>query len=196
MSDRAFRVPPEVEDAAKQIGEFIEYWGFKNVHGRIWTHIFLSAEPLDAADLIDRLGISKALVSMSISDLLEYEVIQIAGKSPRSTITYRSNPDIVLVITNVLRKRERRMLSRVSAATRLLKTLPADCRASVKISDDRIQVLNEMVKTAESSLDTILEMGETSFRIWSMFNKIPLPRQNQSTDQSQGGGSQDPSSGS
>jgi DNA-binding transcriptional regulator GbsR (MarR family) len=179
MSEKPLRIPPEVEDVASQIGEFIEYWGFKNVHGRIWTHIFLSAEPLDAADLIERLGISKALVSMSISDLLEYEVIQIAGKSPRSTTTYRSNPDIMSVITNVLRKRERRMLSRVSAAARLLKTLPADCKSSVKISDDRIQVLNEMVRTAESSLDTILELGEASFAIWSMFNKIPQPSRDQ-----------------
>lgn len=113
MADKHLRVPPEMEDVASQIGEFIEYWGFKNVHGRIWTHLFLAETPLDASDIVERLCISKALVSMSISDLLEYEVIQFAGKSERSTVLYKANPNVTSVIVNVLRKRERRMLSRI-----------------------------------------------------------------------------------
>ena len=171
MSDRDARIPPELEDVANQIGGFIEYWGFKNVHGRIWLHLFLAPEPLDAADLIERLGISKALVSMSISDLLEYEVIQIAGKSARATITYCSNPDITTVITNVLRKRERRMLSRISSSVRLLKTLPPE--AGKLVSKDRLDHLVDLVKVAEDSLDGMLMLKDVSFEDWAKFNKLP-----------------------
>jgi DNA-binding transcriptional regulator GbsR (MarR family) len=164
------RVPPELEDIATQVGEFIEYWGFKNVHGRIWTHLFLSDEPLDAGELIERLGISKALVSMSISDLLDHEVIQVAGKGPRSTVTYRANPDITTVISNILRKRERRMLGRISSAARLLKDLPEGDRGSVKLSCARLQMLNKMVHSAEGTLDAILQLSNVSFEDWSEFN--------------------------
>jgi DNA-binding transcriptional regulator GbsR (MarR family) len=167
------RVPPELEDVASQVGEFIEYWGFKNVHGRIWTHLFLSDEPLDAGELIERLGISKALVSMSISDLLEYEVIQLAGKGPKSTATYRANPDVTTVIANILRKRERRMLGRVSSATRQLRDLPKESRGNIKLSPVRLDSLMDMIRTAEGALDGVLKFSDVSFEHWSAFNCIP-----------------------
>lgn len=175
MAEKPLRIPPELEDVVNQIGEFIEYWGFKNVHGRIWVHLFLADEPLDAADLIERLGISKALVSMSISDLIDYDVIQIAGKSGRGTTLYKANQDVTTVITNVLRKRERRLLSRISSASRLLKDLPEDARGTVRLNSTRIQSLLEMVRAAELTMDGMLQMSEVSFQCWSNFNGLPDP---------------------
>lgn len=172
MSDQRVRTPPELEDVASQIGEFIEYWGFKNVHGRIWTHLFLSDHPLDAGELVDRLHISKALVSMSISDLLEYDVIQIAGKGPRGTVTYRANPDVTTVITNILRKRERRMLSRTSSAVRLLRDLPLESRGNCEFSETRVKALADMVGAAETALDGILHLSSVTFGVWAQFNRI------------------------
>ena len=69
--------PPELDQVCLMIGRFIEYWGFKDIEGRIWAHILLSNRPLCAKDLIDRLDISKGLVSMSLSRLMEYEVVRI-----------------------------------------------------------------------------------------------------------------------
>ncbi len=97
---------PELEDLADQIGEFIHYWGFKRIHGRIWTHIYLAAKPLDAADLVRQMKISKALVSISLRELIDFEVIEEVGKSSRGTHLYRANPDILKVILSVLRQRE------------------------------------------------------------------------------------------
>ncbi len=169
LSNQTSRIPPELEDVVNQIGEFIQYWGFKNVHGRIWVHLFLTTTPLDSADLIERLEISKGLVSMSLADLLEYEVIQVTGKSQRGSTLYRANPDVMSVIGNVLRKRERRMLSRISSATRLLKKLPDNLKAENFLLDERIQSLNAMVETAENSLDGILELSDVDFSSWQPF---------------------------
>ena len=60
---------------AESIGHFVEYWGFKQVHGKIWTLIFLSTEPVDANYIMTHLKISKALTSMSIKDLIHHKVI-------------------------------------------------------------------------------------------------------------------------
>lgn len=168
MSDKPVKVQPELEDVATQIGEFIEYWGFKNVHGRIWAHLFLSATPLDAADLIERLQISKALVSMSLSELAEYDVVQTAGKSLRGTITYIANPNVTSVVTGVLRKRERRMLARIAAATKVLKEHRK--QVGVALSDERIDTMDEMVKAAEMSLDAILNLNEVDLAMFKQFD--------------------------
>ena len=170
MADKSVRVPPELEDVATQVGDFIEYWGFKNVHGRVWVHRYLSPEPLDAGELIDRLGVSKALVSMSISDLLEFDVIKLAGKSERGTIQYAANPELMSVITNVLRKRERRMLSRVSSATRLLKDMPTS-QSQVKLAPEKVESLFEFVRTAETCLDGMLQLNEVSFADLAKFTE-------------------------
>src|SRR5690606_9879511 len=97
------KVPPEFEDLASQIGEFIEYWGFKKIHGQIWTHIFLSQNPIDATTLVKRLHVSKALVSLAIKDLMKYEVIQVVGQGTRRKVLFQSNPDLTRVICSVLR---------------------------------------------------------------------------------------------
>lgn len=161
---------PELEDVVTQIGDFIEYWGFKNVHGRIWTHLFLAGCPLDSPELITRLGISKALVSMSISDLMEYNVIRAAGKSERGTIFYECNPDLPSVIANVLRKRERRLLARLSAAVRALGTLPREMDGKCGVEHGRIEKLDEMVRTAEITLDGLIMFRDVSFAPWATFH--------------------------
>jgi DNA-binding transcriptional regulator GbsR (MarR family) len=169
-------IAPELQEVAKEIGEFIEYWGFKNVHGRIWTHLFLSNKPLDAGDLIDRLKVSKALVSMSIAELTEYDVIRIAGKGEHGTVTYESNPDIMTVISNVLRKRERRLLGRISSSIRILRELkdvsPNPRSESCELSCPRIETLAEMVHTAEKALDGMLLMSDVSFDCWRQYDDL------------------------
>ena len=162
------RVPPELSDVAEQVGSFMEYWGFKNIHGRIWTHIFLSQEPVDAGALIRRLDVSKALMSMSLAELLDHDVIQVAGKSANSTTTYSANPDITHTITAVLRKRERRMLSRISSAA---KTLPASGEGEVRLNPDRVQSLQAMIQTAEDTLDCVLGLKNFDFAQWSDFTQ-------------------------
>ena len=171
MREKPPKIHPELEDVVAHIGEFIEYWGFKNVHGRIWAHLYLSSEPLDASDLIARLQISKALVSMSISDLMEYDVVHVAGKSNRGTVTYRANPNVTSVVLGVLRKRERRLLSRIAGASKVLNDYKNHAKDEFALSDERVKSLHEMVLTAEESMDTILMLGDVDFKDWGRFDE-------------------------
>jgi DNA-binding transcriptional regulator GbsR (MarR family) len=162
-------VPPELEDVANLVGVFIEYWGFKNVHGRIWAHLFLSSMPLDAGQIMDRLKISKALTSMSLAELLQYDVVQVAGKGDRGSVLYKANTELISVISNVLRSRERRMLCRTSAAAKNLKGLPTDKRKTVELDPTRVDCLIDMVEHAEKCLDGFLTMSKVDF---SCFNDL------------------------
>lgn len=151
---------PELDDFAEQIGQFIEYWGFKRVHGRLWTHLMMSEEPLDASQLIRRLRVSKALVSMSLSDLLEHEVVEEAGKSARGTQLYRARQDVLDVILNVLRGRERRMLARIWASYTLLKSLPAEEFRAHGIDREQVKLVGGLIEGATKALESFL----TGFR--------------------------------
>lgn len=157
MSDHEV-VPPELEDLASEVGDFICYWGFKKIHGRIWTHVYLAGQPLDAGQLMQRLRVSKALISLSINDLLRYDVVFDAGKSARGTQLYTANPDVLDVILNVLRRRERKMLAKADTGHRMLSSLSKDQMSRANLDVERIAALGRIIHQAQNALVSLLEL--------------------------------------
>lgn len=157
---RPIEIPPELAELSDQIGDFLEYWGFKKIHGRIWLHLYVAQQPLDAGDLIYRLNISRALVSISITDLLEYSVIQPAGSSSAGTILYRANPELLKVITHVLRIRERKMLARIKSASLHLDELAGSTKERAELSTERVQHVRDITDGAYKLLNFFLKYIE------------------------------------
>jgi DNA-binding transcriptional regulator GbsR (MarR family) len=152
---------------ADQIGGFIEYWGFKKIHGQIWTHLYLSPTPLSAQDLIARLKVSKALISLSMKDLVDYRlVIQTDESLERKNKFYYANPDVFDVIRNVLETRETHMLRRAAEEFAVLNTMcsepvdpPLKGPAPTPIAElERLQSLGEMIHGAQTALKQLIEL--------------------------------------
>ena len=149
---------PEVYvQVLKSVGLFMQYWGFKEVHGQVWTCIFLAEKPVDANHVISHLKLSKAAVSLAIKDLLDYKVIMEVEKTMPSTRKYVSNTDLANVILNVLRYREKEMLKKVVQAVRGLKDLSQENLVQASLSKDRTQALYEMSEGAQLLLEQILK---------------------------------------
>ena len=157
---KVVEVPPELSELSYQVGKFMEYWGFKRIHGRIWLHLYLASEPLDAGDLIARLGISRALASLSIADLLKYSVIQEVGASPAGTILYHANPHVLKVITHVLRTRERKMLARIHSACNHLEALARPTKTRAGLNEERVHEVRDMAGGAYMVLNAALKYVE------------------------------------
>lgn len=157
--DLALKMGADFENLAKLIGLFMEYWGFKKIHGQIWTHIFLSEHPIDATTLSRRLKVSKALMSLAIKDLVKYRVIQASEKGHKRTIYFRANPNIMSVITEVLKTRERKMLEQIQAALKTLVAKKSDIAPSEKLEE-----LESMILDASDFLDVMIttEMAVTA----------------------------------
>ncbi|NQZ02386.1 MAG: hypothetical protein HRT45_17140 [Bdellovibrionales bacterium] len=160
---------PEMEELSNLIGDFIRYWGFKQIHGRIWSLIYLSSTPLDASDLMQSLGVSKALMSLSLKDLLNYDVIRESHKTERGTQTYEANPNVLDVITNVLRTREKKMLAQISTAHKLLASLPEGDQKNLNIDYAKLKSLGSMIHEAEATLDGMLGLASIDLNTWSNF---------------------------
>ena len=154
---------PELRDTADLIGEFIQYWGFKKVHGRIWAYLFLAETPLNTRQLVELLKISNALVSISVAELLKYDVILEAGKGRNGVLLYRANPDVGAVIAGVLRNREQKLLERIQVSARKMATAaPARKRLPIPLVEKRMSQLKEWVDLANTYLLTGVEYVESS----------------------------------
>jgi DNA-binding transcriptional regulator GbsR (MarR family) len=163
--------PPELDELANEVGDFICYWGFKKIHGRIWTHIYLSDQPLDAGQLMQRLKVSKALISLSLNDLLKFEVIRESGKSARGTQTYTSNPDVLDVILNVLRRRERKMLTKAETSHRMLASLNEEGLKRARVNNERLVAMGRMIGQAQNALSSLLELATLDMTSWEDINE-------------------------
>lgn len=161
----------ELEDFADTIGEFIQYWGFKKIHGKVWCHLFLSKKPLDAQYFIDCMGVSKALVSQTLCELKQYNVIQDAGKGERKTMTYEANPHLTDVIFGVLRQREKRLLSKIYSSFRLVESLPSNEIDELGLDQERLKRVGTMISFAEKFLHGVLTFQKLDFSTWKKIFK-------------------------
>ena len=157
--------PPEIDHLAEEVGAFIEHWGFKSIHGRIWTHIFLADGPVDAGTLQERTSSSKSLVSMSLHELMRYDVVVKAGKSDRGTTTYRPNLNLPGVIGSILRSREKRMLGRIFAAWKSLSELPAEELEVARINSKSLKEMGRIIRAGKAVLDGLIKGALPKFNI-------------------------------
>ena len=167
-------LPPQLQELEKIVGQFMEYWGFKNIHGRIWTHLYTSKSPLDSTELMDRLGVSKGLMSIAIRDLLEYDVIKTDHVGRHGTVFFVANTDLLGVITNVLKVRESKMLSLAQKSCEALKKLKAQELEGAGIDADKIQSVLELTESAQLLLQTFLFQDNDPSGA-GIFNSLALP---------------------
>ena len=152
----AINALPEVHELAEQVGELVHSWGFKRIHGRLWTYLLLSDQPLDAADFVRLMGISKALVSITLRELTRLDVVRSEGKSARGTQLYKVNTNVQEVLTAILQRRERPVVSRVQHVFENLAALTSQKREEAGMSRERVALLGEWLNSGASLLDKVL----------------------------------------
>lgn len=147
--------PFSLNQLAEQIGLFIQYWGFKKIHGQLWTHIYLSANPISALELGKRLEVSKALVSLSIKDLLEYDLILPVESPNKKLKLYIANPDVFTVILEVLKSREAPMLTKIEKTFSALEA-NYEKNPSVELDSKKVELLGQMITMANLTLQSLI----------------------------------------
>jgi len=161
MSSENTVLGAEFKELSEKIGDFIQYWGFRKIEGTIWAHIFLSPTPLCATDLVNRLQISKGLVSLAINRLSEFDVIlKSEDKKEGKRVYFVANTQIAEVIETVLIKREQKMLSNLKSSFDHLNSLQ-DLESNQKYCDPKkIELLGQHIEKGHQLLNTIIAMTQ------------------------------------
>jgi DNA-binding transcriptional regulator GbsR (MarR family) len=155
----ADRLTPRVVAACDAVGAFIEVWGFRAIHGRVWTLLALRREPTAQAEIADILGVSRSLVSLAISELTQYGLVRAIGTQRNAP--YEASMDVWPTITDVLRSREWMLIERARVALDALAQeaeLGEESTHATSYDRKRIRLLLMMTEVAQAGLRAILNV--------------------------------------
>lgn len=109
---------------------------------------------------MNRLKVSKGLMSLAMRDLLNHSVIIEKGVGKHGTVFYSANEDLQNVIFKVLRQRESKMLSNTKAILeRLLKTKDIDLEKS-GLDREKLKSALNLTTSAQTVLSFLLSQPE------------------------------------
>lgn len=139
------------------IRAFIEYWGFKSIHGRVWTLLALRAEPVAQAEIAGTLGVSRSLVSGAVAELSRLGLVRAVGEHRNAP--YEAVMDFWPTIADVLRGREWMLLERarlaLEAAIDEVERGPSD---GPRYDAGRMKVLLAFTELGQALLRTLMTM--------------------------------------
>lgn len=167
-----------IVQVCEAVGDFIEYWGFKGVQGRIWTLLALSRSPLSQAEVARRLAISRASVSLAITQLMDLGLVRRAAQGRQAP--FEAVLDVWPVIADILRGREWMLLesARLSMESALEEVTLAQSRGeTVEWDPRRIRFLLGLTELAQGLLRLLVSMRqgagvETLTRWFSRANEL------------------------
>lgn len=147
------REKKHLQKLSLSIGHFIRYWGFRRIHGAIWTQLYLSKTPLSCTDLTQKIGLSKALISPALEELCQYKLIHEAPAPNEKTKVYEASENINEVIQHVLKTREAKLLKQITKDFGAFNENEADSGA---FDAKKVKSLGEMISAANLMLEIML----------------------------------------
>lgn len=148
------------------LGQLADYFGFNKVMGQLYGTLLLSDEPLCLDDMMDRLGISKASVSMNMRSLEHLGMVRqvwVKGGSGRRKY-YEAETDFLQIFTTVLSGREMRDVERALSVmeenkvriTHVMDTMPPHERELATLYLQRINQIQALFRFAQVIINSIL----------------------------------------
>jgi DNA-binding transcriptional regulator GbsR (MarR family) len=135
----------------------MDFWGFKRVHGRVWTILFLAQEPLSSAEIRKRLGVSVGATSMALTELRRWGAVREVRTSSRSA-HFEPETNIWRLVSRVLQDREKRMLDEtIEIFTTSMQELRSEGGGGAA---RRIEKLIWLTRLARGMLDMLTSRGE------------------------------------
>lgn len=147
---------PALYRACEAVGQVVELWGFKRVHGMIWMYVYMQGGAVTTKDIQGALGISAGLVSMSLAELQHWAVVHRHSAPGERKDFYTAEANIGRPILKVLREREAYQLGV------MIETLRA-VRAGLEPAS------SEPARIAARQLDALIRTGELGQELFNRF---------------------------
>jgi DNA-binding transcriptional regulator GbsR (MarR family) len=147
-------------EVADTVGRLMEFWGFKRPMGRMWTLLYLSPEPLGAAEIGAELKMSAGAVSMALGELVKWGAVKKSWRPGERRDFYEAETSVGKLVQRVLRERELTLVREFAEALgRAEAELPAPSTGEpegLAFKRERLQHLRALSQLGESLLRALV----------------------------------------
>jgi DNA-binding transcriptional regulator GbsR (MarR family) len=155
--------PTSILRVVDAVGGLIEFWGFRRAMGRMWAVLYLTPQPLSAAELGERLAMSTGAVSMTLSELVHWGVVKKSWVPGDRKDYYEPETSIWKMVSRVFRERE---LAQIRAAIDIFQQMLAEIgkqrgtgeeKKRLRFLAERIESLLQLARLGEMLLAAVLD---------------------------------------
>lgn len=147
----------KIQQLSTLIGHFIRYWGFRKIHGEIWTVVYLSNEPMSGVEIGKLLKVSKALISPALKELEAEGLIKRVQSENSKTKRYEAEENVTDVIQGVLKRREKPMIDKIFQSHLELSQKGAE---GSDLNLERLAKMGFMIQMAQMALGSLLDADQ------------------------------------
>ncbi len=161
-SDDSNRSPEELIEAQDTFvaawGQMAGAWGISRTMAEIHALLFITAEPMSADDIMDRLSISRGNASMSLRSLVEWGIVSRTHKRGERREFFVAEQDIWTMFRMIVRERIRREVDPL--LTSLFEIRDLTGTRSGRSGEDQFRAHNDRIDSLTSFFQIIQVLGE------------------------------------
>lgn len=139
-------------------GQMAGAWGISRTMAEIHALLFITAEPMSADDIMDRLSISRGNASMSLRSLVEWGIVSRTHKRGERREFFVAEQDIWTMFRMIVRERIRREVDPL--LTSLFEIRDLTGTRSGRSGEDQFRAHNDRIDSLTSFFQIIQVLGE------------------------------------
>ena len=154
-------------------GEMGSRWGINRTVGQIYALLYLSAEPLNAEQITDALGVSRSNVSMGLKELQSWRLVQIKHRVGDRRDYFETPGEVLDIAMILLEERRKRELD--PTLTLLRQTLMNDPAGDAeKHAHKRMQEMHDLMEQVSRWSTELLKLNPKDLeRLITLGSAVP-----------------------
>ncbi|WP_421706571.1 GbsR/MarR family transcriptional regulator [Algihabitans sp.] len=177
-------LPPLIQTFVLHFGEMGSRWGINRTVGQIYALLFVSAEPLCADQIVEKLGFSRSNVSIGLKELQAWNLVQLKHLPDDRRDYFTTPDDLWQIVRTLVEERKKREIDPTLSLLR--ETLLAEpmspeerhAQARMREMHDLIELLTrwygDMQRLETERLVQLLSLGARVQKILEMKDRLTL----------------------
>ncbi len=137
-------LPPLVQAFVLHFGEMGSRWGINRTVGQIYALLFVSPEPLNADQIVEKLGFSRSNVSMGLKELQAWNLVRLQHLPDDRRDYFATPQDLWAIVRSLAEERKKREVDpTLSMLREVLMQLPST--EEERYAQARMQELHDLI---------------------------------------------------
>jgi len=164
---------PSLQGFVLHFGEMGSRWGINRTVGQIYALLYISADPLNADQITEQLGLSRSNVSMGLKELQSWRLVQSQHLPGDRKDYFSSRGDVLDIAITLLEERRKRELD--PTLTLLRQTLmETPASPSEQHAHHRMQEMCDLMEQVSDWASDLQRLSRTDLELLLKFgNKVP-----------------------